>query len=401
MKVLFITSRNIISTCGELRLIKNRTNALLSYYGVETDFLVCRKKASGTNETPGENFELQAFTYNSKNLLGILKQWRRLYKAASERLEKEEYNAIIFSGYCPQFVISGLTKKYSDIMVIADFHGTYEELLEFSKADSIKGIIKKVAYPVLKRSEAREYGLSKGCFVASNALKDYLIEAYGEQSKMFFAVLCANNIALIDKSQYTENRRKYRGKYNISEDTILLVYSGGVSPWQCIEQSVNTFKQLQTKSKKKLKLLILTSKLDGVKKYQNDNIVIDSVLPNIVDQVLCAGDVAFMLREDYITNNVAFPNKFLEYVKSGMKIISTPYVYDTAKLISANQLGCIVKCPLEDDDVSRLLAYVECVETPTEGELALRNDILSGIGFESTLRRFSDALRDKEDLHHS
>ncbi len=41
-KILFITSRNIISTCGELRLIKNRANVLKEAYGYTTDFIAYR-----------------------------------------------------------------------------------------------------------------------------------------------------------------------------------------------------------------------------------------------------------------------------------------------------------------------------------------------------------------------
>ena len=38
-RILFITNRNIVTTCGELRLIKNRAEVLFSQYGVVTDFL--------------------------------------------------------------------------------------------------------------------------------------------------------------------------------------------------------------------------------------------------------------------------------------------------------------------------------------------------------------------------
>ena len=49
-KILFVTSRNIISTCGELRLIKNRANVLKEEYGYTTDYIAYRVRKKVQNE---------------------------------------------------------------------------------------------------------------------------------------------------------------------------------------------------------------------------------------------------------------------------------------------------------------------------------------------------------------
>ena len=42
-KILFITNRNALTTCGALRLIKNRAEALFEDYGIASDF-VCSEE---------------------------------------------------------------------------------------------------------------------------------------------------------------------------------------------------------------------------------------------------------------------------------------------------------------------------------------------------------------------
>jgi hypothetical protein len=50
-------------------------------------------------------------------------------------------------------------------------------------------------------------------------------------------------------------------------------------------------------------------------------------------------DYFFLFRDKSITNRVAFPNKFLEYVLAGGKIISTSFCGDVSKYILKNDFG--------------------------------------------------------------
>ena len=69
--------------------------------------------------------------------------------------------------------------------------------------------------------------------------------------------------------------------------------------------------------------------------------------------------------DDFITNNVAYPNKFIEYVASGMKVIATPYVTDVAMQITDTGIGCIVTKETEEvllQYTKRENIYMEDVE---------------------------------------
>ena len=61
-----------------------------------------------------------------------------------------------------------------------------------------------------------------------------------------------------------------------------------------------------------------------------------------------------MLRDDYATNNYAFPNKFLEYIGSGLRVIATPYVYDVRDYIKEFNIGLITDLPIRAESVDEL-----------------------------------------------
>jgi len=53
---------------------------------------------------------------------------------------------------------------------------------------------------------------------------------------------------------------------------------------------------------------------------------------------------------------VAFPNKFLEYVQSGMSIFTTPNVYEIAEQIKKYDLGVLYNM---SGDISKLISYID------------------------------------------
>jgi len=142
---------------------------------------------------------------------------------------------------------------------------------------------------------------------------------------------------------------------------------------------------------KKCKLLILSFDVKKLSHLQNDeSITIDSISASMVKDVLCAGDFAFLLRDNIITNNVAFPNKFLEYISSGMKIITTPYVYDIASMVEEYQLGRVIKnindCPID------LIEYIDIGYKYGE-DFGERTELLSSVSFKKVLKPFVNDIQ--------
>lgn len=388
-KILFITTRNVFTTSGEFRLIKNRTKTLYEKWGIITDFIAIssKEKIRKRNENIGYNSIINPIEINFYNPVSVILSFFHVRREIIKKLNRNDYKCIVLSGVLTYVFINLLKKYRSDIPIIADIHGATEELIEFKDDNFLKRFMKNLLYRYNEYSQKKRLNLFDGTFVVSNALVEYLNKKYSLNKNIkHYVVPCALENIDFDEKFVKQNRNIYRKKYGIDKDEILFIYSGGVSPWQCIDKSIELFTKFQLKSNRKAKLLILSHRIDKVKSITegNESIILDSISPDKVKKVLCAGDYAFLIRDNFITNNVAFPNKFLEYVQSGMKIITTPHVYDVSKQIEKYKIGIIID--LEKDSIDKLEKYVN--ERNVFNDFENRKKLLHNLSFEKTLSSF-------------
>lgn len=388
MRILFITSRNVYGTSGELRLIKNRTETLLNCYDTKTDFLLFKHEKVLT--TKRELFNSSSFDGYYYNWYNHYFKYKAFLRQISNKLSENQYEAVVLSGgFLFTDLIKYVRKKSSkQTKIIIDIHGAIDELIEFPGRTIYHKIVRWLYYQVCKYAEKKAFAKADGFFVVSNSLKTYVLNRSKDvKDKEFFVVPCGLKNTFINSDESQKDRKKYRAKYGISEDELLFIYSGGVSPWQCIDESISLFEEFRKKSSKKCTLLILSGNIKCIEKYRSDCTIVDSYSADEVKRVLCAGDFAFLLRGDYVTNHVAYPNKFLEYVSSGMKIIATENVDDVAKQVRDYSVGIIIKddslIDIIDDSVS--LNYLSDIKE--------RNALLLATSFETTLKPFISYLK--------
>lgn len=387
MKVLLITSRNVYGTSGELRLIKNRTETLLQSYEVETDILLFKKDRVLRNNQ--EKFGFASFDGIFYNWRNHVLQFKKFLNLVRNKIQGEEYDAIIVSGGFIFFNMPRhIKKQLPQSKLIVDVHGTIEELKEFAGRSFLQKVIRRVLFSVFNREQKSSFQYADGFFVVSSSLKEY-VNGFLQNGKKaeFFIVPCGIKETEIDKEKSLEYRRQYRDKYRIGDNELLFVYSGGVSPWQCIEESVALFKGYSEKAAQRCKMLILSGNIDYINKFQCDNIITDSYSGDEVRKVLCAGDYAFLLRGDYRTNHVAYPNKFLEYVASGMCVIATENVDDVAAQVRKYSIGTIVNFDdsLQDKLGTASFEYLS--------DISNRNALLLATSFKTTLKPFVEFLK--------
>lgn len=389
--ILYITTRNILSTSGELRLIKNRTNVLYEKWDINTDFIAIadQRKITHSNESIDKASSMKTISFNKQNPWTFFKAIKNTEEIILEKLRKKTYGCIILSGALTYPFYSLVRKISSNIPVIADIHGAKEELIEFKTNKILKNIYRRILFEYIRFNEKKYLPQFDGSLIVSEALGHYLDNQYNLQHQQYYVVPCANEEVTINKKYYQENRQKYRKKYGVKSEDLLFIYSGGVSPWQCIEESIEIFNEFRkNESKINSKMLILSHHIEKIGDMVKDheNIIIDKVNAAEVENVLTAGDYAFLLRGDYVTNNVAYPNKFLEYVYSGMKIITTPHVYDIAKQVKEYQLGLIINS--QKDYLNNLFEYIKNDTISDNRQFESREKLLYETSFEKTLEKF-------------
>ena len=393
-KILFVTTRNVLTSSGELRLIKNRAEALFHFFGIITDFIVLQKPdriASKNKECIDAGGEVMAFPAAFTNPIQMAQSFKTAYQIIKHKLDTGNYGMIIFSGHgfnaWPRKI-----KKFNNLPIVFDIHGANEDLVEVAKKS---GLLKAMA---LRASFIIENYLSKnylshadGALVVTKALEDYTKIRYRIPAKFkFYTVPCATSSLSIDAEHYLEYRKQYRKKYGISDDEIVFIYSGGISPWQCIEETILLYKRLQCLIKQKSRLIIFSFNIDSIMNLlAGTNTIFDSYTPDKLVQALCAGDYAMMLRHDNLTNNVAFPNKYLEYVQSGMSIITTTYVYEIAEQIKQYDLGVLYDM---SEDISKLVSYIDEGRNKKHYNTKQIDEVLTHNSFKERLKSLAEDL---------
>lgn len=394
-KVLFITTRNIFTTCGELRLIKNRAKALYDNWGIITDFIAAcsSKKIKNRNEEMGFESKVTPVIFKIFNPLSSFFSLFRLNKKIREHIETGMYKCVVLSGVGTLSYVNYIRQRDKNVKIIADIHGSNEDILEFAKGKSLlRRIRQRIIYTIARLGEKKYLPKVDAVLAVSNGLVEYIKKEYHIKNPKCYIAPCAIGDDIMSYEAMQKYRNFYRNKYGIEKDTVLFVYSGGVSPWQCIDKSIELFYNIRKNCKVKCKMLILSHQIDRIIPLIEDSsdIITDKAEASEVKRIICSGDYAFLIRENIITNNVAYPNKFLEYVQSGMKIITTPFIYDVALQVKNYDLGIVFD--IDKDDKQVLYDYIT---TKHCNNYESRVELLLNTAFGSTMKKFFEEYYQK------
>ena len=137
----------------------------------------------------------------------------------------------------------------------------------------------------------------------------------------------------------------------------MLVYSGSAAGWQSFQLLNQWFEEILLNNSK-VKILFL-SKKQAVEKLSiytefHDRIVVDWLKPEDVYSVLNACDYGVLYREDSITNRVASPTKFPEYLACNLKVVASPGIGDVSDCIIKNDCGILIDTLSVDEGVKNL-----------------------------------------------
>jgi glycosyltransferase involved in cell wall biosynthesis len=132
-----------------------------------------------------------------------------------------------------------------------------------------------------------------------------------------------------------------RKELSFNSDDKVFVYSGSVAGWQSFNLLDNFLSPLLINNLN-FKVLFLSHLNDCIreliKKFPNQ-IICKHLSPNQVGQYLVACDYGLLLREETITNKVASPVKFAEYLSCGLKIIISNNLGDYSEFVKNSNCG--------------------------------------------------------------
>ncbi len=235
-----------------------------------------------------------------------------------------------------------LKKRYpGQILVMADLRGAVTDEICCGPSSFVKNRFSQYLRRLYKRIEDRVVRESDVLLCVSNAFKEYLQTTYQVE-----AITVIPTYVDTTRFKFSQALRDVcRKQLGISDRTVL-VYSGGVAYWQKIDKVIQLYVRLR-KQIDNLFMLFLSSDPSAVqemirRQIQPGDFQAIQVPHDEVAGYLCAADIGILLRERVLTNRVAAPIKFSEYMCCGLPCILSEGVGDTSEVIREGNAGIVL-----------------------------------------------------------
>lgn len=133
------------------------------------------------------------------------------------------------------------------------------------------------------------------------------------------------------------------GANGASGRDVTLVYSGSTAGWQSFALLSELLDGLLT-AQPQVKVLFL-SKPDpnnaALQAKFPDRVAVRWAEADEVGGILARCDMGLLIREDSITNRVASPTKFAEYLAAGLPVLISPWIGDFSRAVEEHGLGAV------------------------------------------------------------
>lgn len=324
MNIAFlITNGNMGGTAGDTTLILRRARAMYEEKGIYTKILLL-DPIEQANINKGDFF-YSIETCSSKAEI-------------EQRILKENPQLVILYGDKIQLITSKLyrfVKKHNvNTKIVVDIQGAVEEKKEYSSSF----IRKHIVYPISKWSFKRAVRNAHAAFVVSDEIRDKCENALGNKSRKleYYKVRCGfEELASAEKMK--EYRREFRKKKGLSDTTKVFCYSGYRAGWQKVDEIIEHFcKYDQFRDDCYFAFFCNTdAEFEQLlkEKFPKGNYCVELLRPEDYFKSLCGCDVGYILRDYNETNRVAFPNKFSDYLSSGLLLALNDALPEPTRLI--------------------------------------------------------------------
>jgi hypothetical protein len=134
---------------------------------------------------------------------------------------------------------------------------------------------------------------------------------------------------------------KERKKMSYTENDLLFIYSGSTAGWQSFDL-LKQFLEPLLKSSMNNKVLFLAKSDENIEVLVSQfpqQVAHKWLSPDEVKKSVSAGDFGILIREESVTNSVASPTKFAEYLACGLPVVISDNLGDYSSFVEVNQCG--------------------------------------------------------------
>ena len=211
----------------------------------------------------------------------------------------------------------------------------------------------KLRYWVLSFMERIVLKKSKLLLLVSDEMRLYYEKKYRlKLSQKSVIMPCFNELGV---SKTAFDKEKYKNN--------TFVYVGSLYKWQCFEETVRFYSEIEKESDYTTRLFVYTFQQkeaeELLSKYGVRNYEVDCVDANELSQRIESVKYGFVLREDNPVNNVATPTKLSNYISNGIIPIYSKAIRSFAEYDAEASIGVV--CDLDDIEtgVSNVLSHMK------------------------------------------
>jgi len=206
----------------------------------------------------------------------------------------------------------------------------------------------------IQSAEKRAIHEADGVTCVSHAMVDSLTQNYPLiPREKFFVVPCCPDIeaftCVANERDLVRQQLGLHNKYVVS-------YCGSLAWYQFPEASIRIFRLIKS-LRPDAHFFAITTQPDHMRPllenagFSSADYTIRSVPAKDVPRLLVASDLGLLLRDDSLTNRVASPIKFGEYMAAGVPIVISPRLGDCSESVRSEGLGIEVNLALDDEKV--------------------------------------------------
>jgi len=227
----------------------------------------------------------------------------------------------------------GIIKK-----VLFDARGAYlAELTEYNVVQNktIKKNIAAIEKKALVKSDAQ--------LAVSQKLVEWWKEQYNFTPPVFVIIPCTISTHFNTSLPPENEIQQLRQSLGFVTDDIVLVYSGSSAGWQSFNLVDNYLYSLFSENKN-IKLIFLSDEIPKQSQlflHFKERILTKWVKPHEVRDLLLAADYGLLIREESVTNKVASPVKFAEYLSCGLQLIISENIGDFTTFVKQHTCGIL------------------------------------------------------------
>jgi len=149
---------------------------------------------------------------------------------------------------------------------------------------------------------------------------------------------------------YNGAKKDARNKYQIPANSLILLYSGSFDwPWSISKICGEIFSKIKEKDPETYLLILSNSEESKIidilltSGIEKKDIIIYSPNYSEIPSLTNAADIGLVVREESIINKVAYPIKFLEYLASGIPVITTKANLFISQIAEDEKIGLIYR----------------------------------------------------------